>query len=43
MLTAKVANEYYFREEEIHIDFSEFFQLFNEDALEKSLMSCYCL
>jgi hypothetical protein len=40
---AKVAKEYYFREDEIHIEFLEFFQLMNQDALDKSLMSCYCL
>jgi hypothetical protein len=43
MLVAKVAPEYYFREDEIHIDFSEFFQFMNLYALDKSLMSCYCL
>jgi hypothetical protein len=43
MLVAKVGSEYYFHENEIHIDFSEFFQFMNLDALDKSLMSCYCL
>jgi hypothetical protein len=43
MLVAKVAPEYYFREDEIHIDFSKFFQFMNLDALDKSLTSCYCL
>jgi hypothetical protein len=43
MLVDKVGLEYYFREDEIHIDFSEFFQFMNLDALDKSLMSCYCL
>jgi hypothetical protein len=43
MLVAKVGPEYYFREDEIHIDFLEFFQFMNLDALDKSLMSCYCL
>jgi hypothetical protein len=43
MLVAKVGPEYYFHEELIHIEFSEFFQFMNLDALDKSLMSCYCL
>jgi hypothetical protein len=43
MLVANVGPEYYFREDEIHIDFSEFFQFMNLDALDKSLMSCYYL
>jgi hypothetical protein len=43
MLVAKVGSEYYFREDEIHIEFLEFFQFMNLDALDKSLMSCYCL
>jgi hypothetical protein len=43
MLVAKVGPEYYFREDEIHIDFSEFFQFMNLDALDKSFMSWYCL
>ena len=42
-IVAKVPEEYYFREEKIHVEFSELFQLFNFDALDKSLMSCYCL
>jgi hypothetical protein len=43
MLVAKVASNYYFREDEIHIEFLEFFRFMNLDALDKSLMSCYCL
>jgi hypothetical protein len=43
MLVAKVRTEYYFREEMIHIEFLKFFQFMNLDALDKSLMSCYCL
>ena len=43
MIVAKVPAEYFFRAEEVHVDFSELFQLFNLDALDKSLMSCYCL
>ena len=43
-LTVGVRYEHYFRgKEEINIDFEELFQLFNQDALDKALISCYCL
>ena len=42
-IIAKVPREYYFRPEEIHVEFDELFQMYNFDALDKSLMSCYCL
>ena len=43
MIVAKVPHDYYFRADEVHVDFSELFQLYNFDALDKSLMSWYCL
>ena len=43
MIVLSVPREYYGRSEEIHIDFDELFQMYNGDALDKSLMSCYCL
>jgi len=43
MIVARVPREYYGRPEDIHIDFDELFQMYNADALDKSLMSCYCL
>ena len=44
MLIVGIREEHYFRgNEEIHIDFEELFQLFNQDALDKALISCYCL
>jgi hypothetical protein len=43
MLVVKVGPAYYFREELIPIEFLEFFQFMNLDALDKYLMSCYCL
>ena len=43
MIVLSVPREYYSRSEEIHIDFDELFQMYNGDALDKSLMSCYCL
>jgi len=43
-LIAAVRDEHYFRgDDEIHIEFEELFQLFKQDALDKSLISCYCL
>ena len=42
-IVANIPEEYYFRKEEIHIEMNELWQLFNLDALDKSLMSCYCL
>ena len=42
-LVLDVPYEYYYREDKIHIEFSELYQLFHFDAIEKTLMSCYCL
>jgi hypothetical protein len=43
-LTVGVRDEHYFRgKEEINLEFEELFQLFNQDALDKSVISCYCL
>jgi hypothetical protein len=43
MIMVKVPREYYGRHEDIHVDFDELFQMYNCEALDKSLMSCYCL
>ena len=43
MIVAKVPHDYYFREEEVHVEFLELFQLYTFDAIDKSFMSCYCL
>ena len=43
MIVAQVPSEYYFRPEEIHVDFSELNQLYNFKALDKSILSCYCM
>jgi hypothetical protein len=43
MIVARVPWEYYGRPEDIHVDFDELFQMYNCDALDKSLMICYCL
>ena len=35
--------DYYYREDNIHIEFSELYPLFHFDAIDTTLMSCYCL
>ena len=42
-IMVNVPEEYYFRREDIHVEISKLWQLFNLDALDKSLMSCYCM
>ena len=43
MIVLKVPEEYYFWPETIHVEFSELNQLYKFWALDKSVMSCYCL
>jgi hypothetical protein len=43
MLLMKFRTEHYFREGEIIIEFDELFQIFNQQALDKSILSSYCL
>ena len=43
-ISVGVKDEHYFRGEDvINVEFPELFQLYNQDALDKSLLSCYCL
>ena len=35
--------ENYFHEKALSVEYSELFQLYNQNALDKSLVSCYCL
>ena len=42
-LMVAVRKEHYYREDSIAIEIEELFQLFNQDSLDKSLVSCYCL
>ena len=42
-LMVKVRPEHYFHEKDLWVEFQEMFQLFNQDALDKSIVSCYCL
>jgi hypothetical protein len=43
ILLLKVSKEHFLGEDFIHIDFEELFQLFNQNALDKSLVSSYVL
>jgi hypothetical protein len=43
-ITVYLRDEHYFRgEDEINLELEELFQLFNQDALDKAVISCYCL
>ena len=42
-LMVKVDKEHYIHEKDLWIENEEFFQLFNQKALDKSIVSCYCL
>uniref|UniRef100_A0A0D9XUB8 Ubiquitin-like protease family profile domain-containing protein n=1 Tax=Leersia perrieri TaxID=77586 RepID=A0A0D9XUB8_9ORYZ len=43
-INVKIKDEHYFRGEDlINIDVEELYQLFHKDALDKSLVSCWCL
>jgi hypothetical protein len=43
ILLVEVSKEHFLGEDLIHIDFEELFQVFNQDALDKSLISSYVL
>ena len=38
-----VKEEHYFQEYAVSVEFTELFQLYNLRALDKSIISCYCL
>ena len=42
-LMVNVKEEHYFHEKAVSVEYLELFQLFNQDALDKSIVSCYCL
>ena len=42
-LMVNVKEEHYFHEKVVSVEYSELFQLYNQDALDKSIVSCYCL
>jgi hypothetical protein len=39
----KITEDHFLGQDLVHIEFDEFFQLFNQDALDKSLVSAYFL
>ena len=42
-LMVNVKKEHYYHEKALSIEYTELFQLYNQDALNKSIVSCYCL
>ena len=42
-LMVNVNEEHYYNKKAVTIEYSELFQLYNKDALDKSIVSCYCL
>ena len=42
-LMVNVNKDYYYHEKAVTVEYSELFQLYNQDALDKSIVSCYCL
>jgi hypothetical protein len=42
-IMVRVKEEHYFQEYSVSVDFCELFQLYNLRALDKSIISCYCL
>ena len=42
-LMVNVKEEHYFHEKALSVEYCELFQLYNQDALDKSIVSCYCL
>ena len=42
-LMVNVNEEHYYHKKVVTVEYSELFQLYNKDALDKSIVSCYCL
>ena len=42
-LMVNVKEEHYYHEKALAVKYSELFHLYNQDALDKSIVSCYCL
>ena len=42
-LMVNVKEEHFFHEKALSVEYSELFQLYNQDAPDKSIVSCYCL
>ena len=42
-LMVQVKKDHYYHEKPVTVEYSELFQLYNQDALDKSIVSCYCM
>ena len=42
-LMVNVNEEHYYHKKAVTVEYSELFQLYNKDALDKSIVSCYCM
>ena len=42
-LMVNVKKDHYYHKKAVTVEYSELFQLYNQDALDKSIVSCYCL
>ena len=42
-IMAGVKEEHYFHEYAVHIEFSALFEMYNQEAIDKCIVSCYCL
>ena len=42
-LMVNVKKDDYYHEKAVAVEYPELFQLYNQDALDKSIVSCYCL
>ena len=42
-LMVYVKKDDYYHEKAVAVEYPELFQLYNQDALDKSIVSCYCL
>lgn len=43
-ITLAIKDEHFFRgDNEIHVEMGELFQLYNQDAIDVAVVSCYCL
>ena len=42
-LMVQVKEDHYFHKKALAVEYSELFQLYYQDALDTSIVSCYCL
>ena len=42
-LMVYVKKDHYYHEKAVAVEYSELFQLYNQDTLDKFIISCYCL